>query len=257
MRTDSSVISGSRVKACGSGFVMGLLLLVIGWPSGLAAQNPKPLTVPQRMVQTLDQTPALPGLVPSLLGVGNNWTQAEDDSVGSSIFRMLESAQATSGESFDRANTMQVMITVQAWISVCMGKRFRAELLSTWEERAKRIELEQARAFADVSKQLALEVGAPSPAKAILFLAFQDGLFSADNWREHEPQRTIARLKSFSDRTQVSEWAESTGLLATSAAISITAVDELFAADAFQPARFEAALAAAKEILADRRAKQP
>jgi hypothetical protein len=136
-----------------------------------------------------------------------------------------------------------------------MGKSFRPDVIRLWEGRIKRIDLETARAWAGASQSLSLEQGELSPAKAILFIAFVDGLFAGDTWKAGQPKQAIARLKSFPDRAPVSQWAEVTGLDSTYAAVmALVQVNDLFAGDVFRPTVFQAALPGAQKILADRKA---
>jgi hypothetical protein len=222
------------------------------------AQDSTSVRVAKGLVLALDQTPRLTGFAGALFGgseVGKNWSKAEQDQVTTAILRMLDAAQSTSGESLDGMNKLQVVVTVKQWIDVGMGKTFRPEVISVWEGRVKGIGLETARAWARASEKLSLEEGTPSPAKVILFIAFQDGLFTGHTWKRGQPQLAIARLESFPDRTPVSQWAEATGLMSTSAAVALVQLEDLFAANAFQAPIFEAALPGAKKLLADRKAK--
>jgi hypothetical protein len=163
------------------------------------------------------------------------------------IDSVVAAAKAVSGQSPAGQEMMNFLMAARAWY-VQHGMSPNASAINY----AARIRSLDAVILDDWSAAAAkLAVGPTDRILLVLAIAFNDPLWSGNRWAPGNPTAVLARLRSLPAET-VAAWTDATGAKEVPfiAAYSLLGLDQLFDSNVFQAARFQAALPAARGILA-------
>ena len=235
------------------------LLLVITATAGMADQRglsnaidrKAPDTVAQAMVKAFrnHRTPDK-GSLESMQALAVPVTPEED----AAINKTVETALALTGEQVHGASKLDVYLTYR--VLFFRRRPITAAVFGKYEARLKLIDRATLRTWAAAQSRLDRISGhTTSNALLVGMIVFNDFLFESAAWKKGNPDQTLTRLASLPDDA-VRSWHATVrhGMYGDDptdpfAAWALVAVNELFAAGAFQQSLFDSAAPLAESIL--------